>query len=116
MNASHPIADLSSRRCARGAPALDDAALAALLPLVPDWRVDAGRLVREFTFRDFHETIAFVNALAWIVHREDHHPHLSVGYDRCTVRWITHSAGNRVSENDVICAAKADALVAGRTA
>jgi 4a-hydroxytetrahydrobiopterin dehydratase len=55
-----------------------------------------------------------VNALAFMVHREDHHPDLQVGYRRCTASWTTHSAGHRLSENDVICASKADALYAGR--
>jgi 4a-hydroxytetrahydrobiopterin dehydratase len=49
-----------------------------------------------------------------MVHREDHHPDLQVGYRRCTAAWTTHSAGHRLSENDFICAAKADALYAGR--
>ena len=114
MNRIYGVADLLNRRCVPGAAPLDDAALATLLPLVPDWRVEAGRLARDFLFRDYQETIAFVNALAWVVHREDHHPDLAVGYRRCTASWTTHSAGNRISENDVICAAKADALFAGR--
>ncbi len=54
--------------------------------------------------------MAFVNALAWIAHTEDHHPDLQVGYYRCTVRFSTHSVGG-ISVNDFICAAKADALV-----
>jgi 4a-hydroxytetrahydrobiopterin dehydratase len=111
MSAALP---LGQRHCTHGAPALDDAALAALLPEVPDWRIDGHRLVREFVFRDYHETIEFVNALAFMVHREDHHPDLQVGYRRCTASWTTHSAGNRISENDLICAARADALYAGR--
>jgi 4a-hydroxytetrahydrobiopterin dehydratase len=49
-----------------------------------------------------------------MIHREDHHPDLTVGYRRCKVSWTTHSAGNRLSDNDFICAAKADALYAGR--
>jgi 4a-hydroxytetrahydrobiopterin dehydratase len=44
-------------------------------------------------------------------HVEDHHPELNVQFDRCRVRFATHSAGG-VSMNDFICAAKADALVA----
>ena len=91
-----------------------EAGVNALLPQVPGWHVDGARLVREYLFRDYHETIEFVNALAFMVHREDHHPDLHVGYRRCTASWTTHSAGNRISENDVICAAKADALYAGR--
>jgi 4a-hydroxytetrahydrobiopterin dehydratase len=108
--------------CTHASAALDDAAIAALLPAVPDWRVEATtgtttgtRLVRDFALRDYHETIAFVNALAWMVHGENHHPDLQVGYRNCTASWTTHSAGNRLSENDFICAAKADAIYAERT-
>jgi 4a-hydroxytetrahydrobiopterin dehydratase len=105
---------LTEKHCTHGAPALDDAAIAALLALVPEWTIVDDRLQRQFAFRDFHETIEFVNALAFVVHREDHHPNLHVSYRHCTAAWTTHSAGNRVSENDFICAAKADALYAGR--
>ena len=105
---------LHLRHAAPGAPALDDAAVAALLAELPGWRVDGERLLREFLFRDYHETIEYVNALAFMVHREDHHPELQVSYRRCTVAWTTHSAGQRLSENDFICAARAEALYAGR--
>jgi 4a-hydroxytetrahydrobiopterin dehydratase len=105
---------LLDRHCVHDAPALDDAAIQPLLPEVPDWHIDGNRLQREFLFRDFHETMEFVNALAFMIHREDHHPDLTVGYRRCTASWTTHSAGNRLSDNDFICAAKADALYAGR--
>jgi len=54
--------------------------------------------------------MAFVNALAFMAHREDHHPDLGVHYDRCVVRYSTHDVGG-LSENDFICAAKADALI-----
>jgi 4a-hydroxytetrahydrobiopterin dehydratase len=50
-----------------------------------------------------------VNALAWISHREDHHPDLQVGYNKCRVEYATHAIGG-LSENDFICAAKCDAL------
>ena len=64
---------------------------------------------RTFTFADFHATMAFVNAVAWMAHREDHHPDLTVGYNRCRVEYSTHAIGG-LSENDFICAAKVDAL------
>ena len=54
--------------------------------------------------------MAFVNAVAWIAHREDHHPDLAVSYNRCTVRLNTHSVGG-ISRNDFICAAQVDALL-----
>ena len=53
--------------------------------------------------------MAFVNALAWIAHTEDHHPDLSVGYNRCGVCFTTHDAGG-LTENDFVCAAKVSAL------
>jgi 4a-hydroxytetrahydrobiopterin dehydratase len=66
---------------------------------------------RTFRFADYFETIAFVNALAFIAHRQDHHPDLSVHYDRCVVRFNTHDAGG-VSRTDLDCAAQVNALLA----
>lgn len=105
---------LLARHCVEGAAALDAAAIPALLAQVPGWHVAGNRLERRFAFRDFHETMEFVNALAWIVHRENHHPELLVSYKHCTVAFTTHSAGNALSENDFICAARIDALLAER--
>jgi 4a-hydroxytetrahydrobiopterin dehydratase len=53
--------------------------------------------------------MAFVNAAAWVSHREDHHPDMAVGYNECRVSYVTHAIGG-LSENDFICAAKLDAL------
>jgi 4a-hydroxytetrahydrobiopterin dehydratase len=91
------------------AAALDRGALCVQLAELPQWREDGDAISRNYSFADFHETMAFVNALAFMVHREDHHPDLEVSYDRCTVRFSTHSAKG-VTENDLICAAKADAI------
>ena len=77
--------------------------------VLEQWVVDAGALTKTFHFKNYYETLAFVNALAYIAHREDHHPDLHVGYNRCIVRYNTHSV-NGISENDFICAAKVDAL------
>lgn len=55
--------------------------------------------------------MAFVNAIAWIAHREDHHPDLEVGYSKCRVRYSTHDVGG-LSLNDFISAAKVDHLLA----
>jgi 4a-hydroxytetrahydrobiopterin dehydratase len=106
----HTLTDLQQRHCRH----IDGAALpaheiAAQLQVLPGWRHDGGCLVREYRFADYHETIAFVNALAFMIHREDHHPDLVVSYNRCEVRFNTHSVGG-ISENDFICAAKSDAI------
>jgi len=64
----------------------------------------------DFKFKDFHETMSFVNALAWIANQQDHHPDLEVGYNHCLVRFSTHSVGG-LSINDFICAAKVEKLL-----
>ena len=81
------------------------------LAQVSGWHLSSGAIEKTVSFKNYHETLAFVNALAWIAHTEDHHPDLAVSYDRCVVRFNTHSVGG-ISINDFICAAKADALVA----
>lgn len=90
---------------------LSEARIRELLPEVPAWELaDGGHaLVRTFKFSNYHETMSFVNALAHVANREDHHPDLGVHYGRAVVRYSTHDVGG-LSENDFICAAKADAL------
>lgn len=82
---------------------------------LPGWRLsgdgDDVAIEKAFRFADYHETIAFVNALAFVAHTLDHHPDLSVHYDRCIVRFSTHAVRG-ISETDFECAARADALLA----
>jgi len=104
--------DLLNKRCKPcegGTVPYDPAQTAAMLKNLKGWIVEDGKLVKLYPFRNYHETMAFVNALAWISHREDHHPDLQVGYNKCRVEYSTHAIGG-LSENDFICAAKADAL------
>ena len=90
-----------------------EASIREWLPEIPGWElVENGHALRStFTFKDYYRTMSFVNALAHVANAEDHHPDLSVHYDRCVVRFSTHDVGG-LSENDFICAAKADALYA----
>ena len=67
-------------------------------------------ICKTYRFANYHETMAFVNALAFIAHAEDHHPDLSVHYDRCVVRFQTHDVGG-ISPSDIDCARRADALL-----
>ena len=110
MSTVRSAAELVSMRCTPDpGGAVPEDSLRPQLAALPEWQLRDGALERTFRFTDYWETIAFVNALAWIVHREDHHPDLAVGYNRCTVRWNTHSVGG-ISINDFICAAKTDAV------
>ena len=68
-------------------------------------------ITKTFEFSNYYQTIAFVNALAFQAHVSDHHPELTVGYNRCIVRFNTHDV-NGLSNTDFTCAAAADALLA----
>jgi 4a-hydroxytetrahydrobiopterin dehydratase len=90
---------------------LDEFEVRDLLDQVQDWKVNESttEIERKFRFKNYYRTMAFVNAVAWVAHHEDHHPNLEVGYNYCTVHYTTHSVGG-LSKNDFICAAKLDAL------
>ena len=104
--------DFATRKCRPvkpGSPPMAADAIQAALGSVPGWELKDGAITREFTFKDHYAAIAFVNAVAWISHAENHHPDIHVGYNRCRVGYATHSVGG-ISENDFICAAKVNAL------
>lgn len=90
---------------------LSSHALRDALAALPGWELadDGGAIRKTFKFADYYRTLAFVNALAYVAHREDHHPDLGVHYNRCVVTFSTHDVGG-VSQNDLICAAKTDRL------
>jgi len=109
------LESLASAHCRplRGAEhKLGAAAIRTRLDLLPAWRLaeDGQAITRRFDFPDYHRTIGFVNALAYVANREDHHPDLGVHYDHVDVRYSTHDVGG-LSENDFICAARADTLL-----
>jgi 4a-hydroxytetrahydrobiopterin dehydratase len=104
---------LAQRRCRplEGEPPMLPAEINTHLRDADGWSLQDGAIEKTFGFDDYHHTMAFVNAVAWIAHTEDHHPDLAVSYNRCVVRFNTHSVGG-ISINDFICAAKVDALLA----
>jgi 4a-hydroxytetrahydrobiopterin dehydratase len=80
-----------------------------LLAQLKGWQFSGGVITKTYDFKNYYQTMAFVNAVAWLAHREDHHPDMTAGYNRCRVDYSTHAVGG-LSENDFICAAKIDAL------
>ncbi len=110
MTTSCDITNKHCQPCEGGIPALDTEAARALLQELPDWQLNDQRLEKTFAFRNHYEAMAFVNAIAWVSHREDHHPELTVGYKEVRVRYWTHAIGG-LSENDFICAAKVEKLL-----
>lgn len=105
------LATQKCKPCEGGVEPLTAQAAESFLLQLEDWVMEDRQIGKVYTFKNYYETMAFVNALAWISHREDHHPDISVGYNRCDVRYTTHAIGG-LSENDFICAAKADKLFA----
>lgn len=89
--------------------ALSPAQIKKSLAKLTGWHSTGKEISRVFNFKNYCETIAFVNAVAFIAHKADHHPDLEVGYNKCTVRYSTHSVGG-LSENDFTSAAKVQAL------
>jgi len=105
--------DIGNRKCQPcegGVAPLGAAEARELLAALPGWHLDGDRLEKGFAFTNHYEALAFVNAVAWVSHREDHHPELSVGYRDVRVRYWTHAIGG-LSENDFICAAKLEKLL-----
>jgi 4a-hydroxytetrahydrobiopterin dehydratase len=106
------MSELVRRRCVPcegGMAPLAAGEVQTLLKDLPGWTQDGKEIRRTYQFKNYYETMAFVNAAAWISHREDHHPDLQVGYNQCRVSYWTHAIDG-LSENDFICAAKLDAL------
>jgi 4a-hydroxytetrahydrobiopterin dehydratase len=106
-------AELLEKKCHHRETALTDAEIADHLAAVEGWSLQDGRISRTFAFKNYYETLAFINAIAYVIHAEDHHPELVATYNRCTVKFDTHSVnGGRggLSENDFICAAKVNAI------
>ncbi|WP_126444362.1 4a-hydroxytetrahydrobiopterin dehydratase [Sulfuricystis multivorans] len=88
---------------------LNDQEIASRLAALEGWTRQGNAIVKTYRFANYHETLAFVNALAWIAHRSDHHPDLEVGYGHCRVSFSTHSAGG-MTDRDFANAARIDAL------
>jgi len=105
------LASLLQQSCTHQVQAVTDAERSAALAALPDWKVEGGKLIRHFDFTDYHQTMAFVQAITAVIHQEDHHPEMIVSYKHCTVKYDTHSVNDGkggLSMNDFICAAKID--------
>ena len=94
--------------CEGGTPPLSSEKVTELLKQLEGWDLFDRLIGKVYNFKNYYQTMAFVNAVAWISHREDHHPDMIVSYNKCRVEYSTHAIGG-LSENDFICAAKIDA-------
>jgi 4a-hydroxytetrahydrobiopterin dehydratase len=95
--------------CEGGVAPLGAEQIRPMLKGLDGWALDGKAIAKTYKFKNYFETMAFVNAAAWVSHREDHHPDMLVSWGECRVSYWTHAIGG-LSENDFICAAKLDAL------
>src|SRR5262249_8274485 len=106
------MSELQTLRCfpfEGGIPPLNHDEIKTLLSQVKNWEIsqDEKWISKRFTFKGFYKTMAFVNAVAFIAHQENHHPDMEVGYNFCLIKYTTHAV-NGLTKNDFICAAKVD--------
>ena len=109
MNGVCDLTNKQCKPCEGGVPPLTQDEINTFMQQLDGWTQYDRLIGKTFEFKNYYQTMAFVNAVAWLSHREDHHPDLSVGYNKCRVEYSTHAIGG-LSENDFICAAKVDAL------
>lgn len=107
------LVEKTCKACETGIKPLPADEVQNLLKELPEWSLsdDGAWIHRSFKFKNYYQTLAFVNAVAWMTHKQDHHPDMEVAYSTCVVRYSTHAVDG-LSENDFICAAKVDALLA----
>lgn len=72
----------------------------AALTGLPGWSLQDGKLFREYLFLSFMEALAFVNRVAALAEKRDHHPDIDIRYKRVVLSLVTHDA-NGVSQRDV---------------
>lgn len=101
--------------CEGGVDPLTPEEIAKYMLELKQWQVlpDHKTIYKSFRFGNYYETMAFVNAIAWLSHMENHHPDLKVGYNQCDVSYTTHAIDG-LSTNDFVCAAKVDAIREGK--
>ncbi len=106
------VNDLTAKQCKPcegGMPPLSPTEITILMEQLDGWEFSSKLIRKTYNFNNYYQTMAFINAIAWISHREDHHPDITVGYNKCRVEYTTHAIDG-LSENDFICAAKIDTL------
>lgn len=110
------LTEKTCKPCEGGVKPLSADEARKMLEQLNGWTLDdANKIIQQdFRFKNYYQTMAFVNAMAWIAHQEDHHPDIEVGYNHCLINYSTHAISG-LSENDFICAAKIDALLAAST-
>tara|TARA_B100000686_G_scaffold296074_1_gene327407 strand:- start:256 stop:597 length:342 start_codon:yes stop_codon:yes gene_type:complete len=103
------LAAKKCKSCEGNVPPLSTVEIQEMMHQLDGWEHYDDLISKVYSFKNYYEVMAFTNIVAWISHREDHHPDLTLGYNKCRVEYTTHAIGG-LSENDFICASKIDCL------
>ncbi|WP_029407955.1 4a-hydroxytetrahydrobiopterin dehydratase [Thiomicrorhabdus sp. Milos-T2] len=114
-NPSPLILELLSQHCEdmpKGTKPIIIPTIESNLSILEGWEapLSYANIAKTFNFKNYHQTIAFVNAVTWLANKEDHHPRICFDYNRCEITLTTHSAKG-LTMNDMIMAAKINALL-----
>lgn len=111
-NQETPLIEQRCQYIPKGSKALIIPRIESHLAHMQGWDapLNYSHIEKKFSFKNYHQTVAFVNALTWLAHKEDHHPTICFGYNQCTITLATHSIKG-ISQNDIIMAAKIDHLL-----
>tara|TARA_B100000963_G_C22350022_1_gene546845 strand:+ start:227 stop:574 length:348 start_codon:yes stop_codon:yes gene_type:complete len=103
----------SCEACRVDAPVLQDNEIKELLSQVPSWKVfeedNVKKIICSFIFLSYEDSLNFLNKVADIAEKEDHHPEIILEWGKVTVTWWSHKIKG-LHKNDFICASKTDAL------
>lgn len=108
----HDLLTLSCKHYSNEDTKLTETEITNFLTKVTGWQLsqaDTTLITKDFKFKNYHQTIEFINAVAWIVHQQNHHPEITITYNTCHIEFSTHSIKG-LSLNDFICAAKINTL------
>jgi 4a-hydroxytetrahydrobiopterin dehydratase len=86
---------------------LNSAEMEQALKSHPEWHMEAGKLVRNWAFKDFVEAMGFVNRVAAVAEAAGHHPDIDVRYNHVVLGLISHDAGG-ITGRDVDMASRLD--------
>ena len=99
------LTDLTCSRIDKSVSPMSESEAKKLLNEVSGWAMNDGAISREFAFKDFIQAMQFVNKVADLASREDHHPDIHIYYNKVKLDLSTHRIGG-LSMNDFILAAK----------
>ena len=108
------MSELAERQCVPcrgGVPPMKGDEITEMSSQLPDWQVvNEHHLRRNYRFKDFRETLDFVNRVGELAEEQGHHPDICFGWGKADITIWTHKIDG-LTESDFVLAAKIDKLL-----